>query len=194
MGLSSSLYFIGLMIGSVVTGGLADTWGRRPTLLVGGCWFFLVLIFGDFVETSTNTAALDWCCWCLSCTDADFWWSIWYPSPWAAWIVPSTSTLIKVAKVVQYGAILHRVWSSWLHYPALAAHSAQSSGPTPYPGSHPHMFCLPAVAFNEYRLITGLWLALIKSIECNQLNIAFNQINIAFNQINIPLNQTNIVL
>ena len=160
MGLSSSLYFIGLMIGSVVTGGLADTWGRRPTLLVGWCWFFwlaliflagadffgwcwffLVLIFGDFVETSTNTAALDWCCWCLSCTDADFWWSIWYPSPWAARIVPSTSTLIKVAKVVQYGAILHRVWSSWLHYPALAAHSAQSSGPTPYPGSHPRFPC-----------------------------------------------------
>ena len=30
----SSLYFIGLMIGSIVTGGLADVWGRRPTLLV----------------------------------------------------------------------------------------------------------------------------------------------------------------
>ena len=44
MGLSSSLYFIGLMIGSVVTGGLADTWGRRPTLLVGAFFYLFYLV------------------------------------------------------------------------------------------------------------------------------------------------------
>ena len=34
VGLSSSLYFVGLMLGSLLTGALSDRWGRRPTLLV----------------------------------------------------------------------------------------------------------------------------------------------------------------
>ena len=49
VGLSSSLYFIGLMIGSVVTGGLADVWGRRPILLVS--------CDGD------HRWSQSWCCW-----------------------------------------------------------------------------------------------------------------------------------
>ena len=57
VGLSSSLYFIGLMIGSVVTGGLADVWGRRPTLLVS-CdgdirWSSMIIIADVWGRRST---------------------------------------------------------------------------------------------------------------------------------------------
>ena len=53
---------------------------------------------------------------------------------------------------VQHDGALHRVWFSWLQYLVLSAHSALSSGPTPYQGSHR----VKQILYFYHRVVVGM--------------------------------------